>query len=448
MRDFSIHCRWESALHEAPEIRETSAMLKIALGGVAVTRNEDGWSRTVCEEARLSAYPLALWFASSWWRLRWESLPPAKPSHSWRMAHELAAAGHGYVWPSMAFVSDGENMQIWAVQSDAGSKSAVRYLANACQEIPVADFEQGLDEFIEDVLARLEAVGLESSMLRDLWNEIGEERKDAEACAYRRLEAMLGFEPDECPGDLHGQFSKLIPRAGKSAIDEIATLCASSDSAEKLQEIVAFAESKGLEGRIDISMEEGDSAAGRYIPPWRRGWDLARRMRERLGLNEAAVTNERLCEWLGLQVEKAIYGKSETRPLLSMAMREPESKRIKFLPRSRNEPGRRFELARLLCDYHWADKTDAWLPATSATTARQKIQRAFAAEFLCPIAALRERLDGAYASDDIIDDAAEYFRVSPEAVKTQLLNHDLAPPSLLVEYGNPVRFGFPYDCNL
>lgn len=68
-RDFAISCQWESVLHDAPEVCETSGLLTIMLGNTVVTRNEDVWSRTVRDEVRLSAYPLALWCAASWRRL-------------------------------------------------------------------------------------------------------------------------------------------------------------------------------------------------------------------------------------------------------------------------------------------------------------------------------------------------------------------------------------------
>ncbi len=78
--------RWMSSIHEAEEVRETSAMLSIVLGEGFATRNQDDWSNTVQEEVRLSAYPIALWFASSWWRLRWEPLPlEASPPLAWEL---------------------------------------------------------------------------------------------------------------------------------------------------------------------------------------------------------------------------------------------------------------------------------------------------------------------------------------------------------------------------
>jgi hypothetical protein len=56
-------------------------------------------------------------------------------------------------------------------------------------------------------------------------------------------------------------------------------------------------------------------------------------------------------------------------------------------------------------------REDPWLPATDAATGRQKLQRAFAAEFLCPIAGLA-RIVGDDTSEDAIEEAAGRYGVS------------------------------------
>src|SRR5208337_4842513 len=66
--------------------------------------------------------------------------------------------------------------------------------------------------------------------------------------------------------------------------------------------------------------------------------------------------------------------------------------RLKLLFRKKNRPARRFEAARFIADHLCAERRDRWLPVSDAATARQKVQRAFAAEFLCPIASLRNYL--------------------------------------------------------
>ena len=450
-RDFAIRCDWESALHDAPEVRETSALLTIVLGNTVVTRNEDVWSRTVRDEVRLSAYPLALWCAASWWRLRWEPLPmrPATPNHSWRMAHEMAAAGYGYLWPQMLFAFDGESMHVWARQSAPDAQAAVRYLLDAHHAIPGSAFEQMLDEFIAHVMARLDAVDVQRTTLYDLWHEIMEERHDADLAAYRRLEAMLGFDPDECPAELHQKFASLIPRAGAAAVTELAPVCASADPGATLEQVMAFADAQGLEGHIDLAIPTGDSTAAVPTPVWERGRALARRARAAVGLNGVAVTDERLCELVNLPTERALNTEDthrtrdtrRTHPLLSMAIRHEESQQLKFLLRKRNKPGRRFELARLLGDALMADTNDRWLPATDAKTARQKMQRAFAIEFLCPIQSLTAFLGDDFSSD-ATEEAAEHFGVSHTAVETHLVNNGLLSSDVLREHDND--FEFPY----
>ena len=60
-------------------------------------------------------------------------------------------------------------------------------------------------------------------------------------------------------------------------------------------------------------------------------------------------------------------------------------------------------------------------PATNAATYRQKMQRAFAAELLCPIESLLGSLDD--LSYEAQQQAAERFKVSPLAVESQLTNN-------------------------
>lgn len=436
MTDLLIEHQWISARHEPPEIGQTSAMLGIKLGPDVVTRHEDQWSRTIRDEVRLSAYPLALWFASSWWRMRWESLPSGVPGHSWRMAHEMAAVGHGFIWPRMLFAADGESMHVWTMQSASG---AVRYLVDAYRAIPFASFERTADVFIEAVIARLDAMQIGPTLLHELWTEVCDERRDEGLSAHRRLEAMLGFDPDDCPATLIEAVQQLATEAGESATDEIAAVCGAGNAASNFQAVLAQARGKGMSGQIVLPRMQ-QAATEAFQPAWARGAALARKARARLGLS-SALDDKRLCELASLSEHRAFEEAGIEPPLLGMAIREAGSATINFLPRRRHRLGRRFELARLLGDYLVADDSDRWLPVTDAKTVRQKFQRAFAAEFLCPIAALLDLLGGDFSSE-AMDDAAEHFGVSGLAVKSQLVNHGHMPGTVLDDY-RPAA-GFPY----
>jgi Zn-dependent peptidase ImmA (M78 family) len=87
----------------------------------------------------------------------------------------------------------------------------------------------------------------------------------------------------------------------------------------------------------------------------------------------------------------------------------------------------------LIADGLLAPDDERLLPAvTKAKTSRQKFQRSFAQEFLCPFDALMEKLGAPSAEnppeEDDIDDAAQYFNVSTRVIETTLANHGILPP--------------------
>jgi hypothetical protein len=157
--------------------------------------------------------------------------------------------------------------------------------------------------------------------------------------------------------------------------------------------------------------------------PWERGHSLARSVRRSQGWNGQPLSDEEVASLLGIRavdLERSWAG--SVAPVLGLAVREPENG-IRLHFRKRNRAGLRFEAARLFCDELIAPDTDKWLPATDSRTSRQKIQRAFAAELLCPIDYLDEFLSGDYTQERI-EDAAEHFGISPLAISSHLANNN------------------------
>lgn len=425
----TIEPEWEPADHGPAELRETSALLRISAGKNVLTRNENAWSRSVHDAIRVSAYPLALWFVSGWWRLRWEPVPIGLRGLSWRMAHETAAAGYGFLWPTLEFGSDGERVRIASHQSDPLTNETVRYLSSARVSVSAGQFERSVENFVNLVIARLDAVGLAATQLHALWSELAEERAEPAATRYRSLEARLGFEPDETPAGLVEKLEDLIGRAGEQAVAELATACAGAEPERALDKIVHLAESPGVTGRIaspaSLPHRSADDCALAVGPPWERGRQLARMVRTTYALPQAIVSDRILAEVLGVEesVFNATNGTAERLPA-GLAVRGSSTDRVSLLFRKHNRAGRRFEAARLLAAHLSAPATEQWLPATDAKTARQKMQRAFATELLCPIDELRDFLAGDL-SEEAIDNASEHFAVSPLAVRSHLRNNSV-----------------------
>jgi len=430
----AIQLDWLPPFQGTAEVQRTSATVEIRFGSENATRFEDAWSQSVQQGARVSAYPLALWLASSWWRIRWEPLPSRirlLPDRSladtgWRMSHELPAAGYGFIWPLLTFASDGEAILVNCRRSGALSSEPVQYLSEFDVFVPASEFERETDRFMELVLRRLDSLG--QTELHVLWSEVLAERADPAQSAARRFEARLGYEPDEAPEPLLQRLLELAPETGLDAADEIAPVCSGSNPAETLDEVVDLASRPGILGRFAVS-QSGFVANGKALP-WQRGRRLADSLRESLSFGSQPLEDQALADLLQISPAHLTELPQSPNPaLMGLAVRTGGSGQVKLLFRKRNRPARRFEAARFIADYLCASH-DHWLPITDAATARQKVQRAFAAEFLCPIESLRAYLGNEFLPE-AFEDAAEHFGISEIAIKSHLANHHLIPHALL-----------------
>jgi hypothetical protein len=140
------------------------------------------------------------------------------------MAHELAAAGHGFLWPNLTFASDSQSVQVVGHPTNPLSEEPVRFLADFAESVPADVFEREIDNLLGLVLARLSALGQEDTGLRSLWNEVCNERRNPELATLRRFEAVLGFDPQEAPQGLLDRMISLADRAGEQAAKRLLLL--------------------------------------------------------------------------------------------------------------------------------------------------------------------------------------------------------------------------------
>lgn len=403
-------------------------MFRLRLGDVTLTEHEDIWSKTIRDAVLVSAYPLAAWMASSWWRLLFEPLPPnnTKPSVDWRMAHELTAANQGFIWPRVILASDTELMQIWSIPSPVVERQSVRYINGLEQPCPInlREFEQTAADFIETAIDRLSAMGVHHTPLANLWQEVQEERSDADATKYRRCEAELGFDPDDCPESVVEDALNLAERMGSKTLSELAPACSQNLSeAKPLSSIIELIQASGIQGKPDISI---DYSVNPETPkaPWQRGNEIALLVRNAIDPGENPITNDKLYDLLGLQKSEYEGWNPPSRQHISLAVPSKENG-FNFHPRKKYPTAKRFELARLIGDYlFYGHQGESWLTSTDMRTSRQKYQRAFAAEFLCPLKHLQAYLDNDY-SESAIEEAANYFDVSSRTIESILGNNGL-----------------------
>jgi hypothetical protein len=381
-----------------------------------------------------------MWFASSWWRLHYEVLPDSarkSPSHDWRMSHEMVAANMGFAWPQIVFSPDSDSVQVWAQASQGQKEEAVRFLNGLDHAYSVSkdQFTREVSSLISDVIARLHEVGCKDSDLATIWGFISADLNDPAECNKRRLEAVLGFDPEGCQEDLILQAIDLEKKIGAEPFSELAGAYA-SDAGSRLNAMQRLIQAEGMEGDPnDILSFEIESTTRE---PWEIAVSAARKLRERLGDTLGPLDNSILCGLLGLPATSFKDWLPASHAKASVAGPVGHGK-MKFIPRRAHPVAQRFEIARFVGDYVRAAKntTEPWLVSADLSTARQKFQRAFAAELLCPINSLVDFLNGDF-SEGALEIAANHFSVSERTVDSLLLNNGYLPRYSL-------NYGMPYS---
>ena len=367
---------------------------------------------------------LAFWLVDNWWRLRWECEPPTGPTPKWRLAHDLASIGGGYVWPRLTIWSEGERIGLVCHSDPPGVVGPVRFITDTSPLfIPSSSFEGGVDAFLAIVADSASGFGSDRAALKAQIDALKAERDDSEFAAWRRLEAQLGFDPDEAPQLLMNELSQLSARYGTSGVEEAAQACPGSDAAKVLKTAIAavnncgwscdFSQAVRAAGFIDHSMVH---------PPWRAAVDAGHRVRNVLGIGTGAVNNDVLVQLL--HVDPRALDEPNAPPQFAYGLRVKPGQGAPDLVslRSRWPANRRFHLTRALGDAIWSGD-DTLGPLTQSKTARQKFQRAFAQNLLCPYDDLMSYIDTTNPTDEDIEAAAKHFDVSERVVQNTLVNN-------------------------
>ncbi len=416
---WTISAEWEPLDSGSPEERACFAALGIYAHGICLTEGSDALANRLRQAPLLSAYHFAEWTAWNWWRLRWE---PRSKASDWVYAHRIATIGGGYIWPNLTIFSDGERAALIAKPTDERPQTPFRYITDRAVVIPASEFESELDILIDQVLERLRLAKIADSNLHKVWSGVCEERRTPELARARKLEALLGRDPDESDPQVLERLIADAEQLSVSAIEELAAEHGQTRSILTADELREIAGQNGFDAsprnivRLTAARE---LPRGGQVPAWRLGARAAQALRDQERLDGQPISDRQLAEMAGVEVP--VLSDRRGAPGISFALDENPI-RGRIVLRSKWHGGRRFELARLLGDRIAGPKGGRLFPATRAYTYRQKMQRSFAAEFLSPFDAVDEMLEGDYSTENQ-QDVAEHFEVSPLTIRTLLVNH-------------------------
>ena len=422
---FNIYCEWlHTELIGQPE-RAAQADIIIVVNGGCITENLDIYGNPARQSARLSALHLSEWLAANWWRLLWEP-DSGSTSPEWEMHHKIGAAGGGYLWPDLAFTSDWNTVLVNSNLTVPSPTEPVYYPRAHNQFISMNSFEQGIESFVNSTVERLSKTAKAYTDLAELWADVASERADPQTIEWRKMEACLGYDPDEAPVHLLENLLHQYDVYGTSTIQELAA-ASKGQALDHLHSVTKEVQNNGEAIRVPdhtelrnlISAHQGLSDE----PPWKRGSQAAKTARTVWNLGDGPIRTGALSEIFGLNLNE--QENTANLPLSAGMRMDSIDHGFNASFNQRYITGRRFTLARLVGDYLVTPQHEPLMPATRARTSRQKFQRAFAQEFLCPLDNLLDFLGTASQNDDDVNDAAEHFEVSPLTIRTTLVNKGL-----------------------
>ena len=410
---------YEKAAFGRLEISATGQMLTAAISAEENRRH-------YTEGPYLSGYHLAEWLVWNWWRLRWEPRPSVDqiPPLDWDLSHRMSDIGAGYLWPNITISCDGLQCDLISERSDESDTPSFYYLGAPTVTVLATNLEASVDQFITSILDLLHTDGTTDSNLQTLWNDLTAERNDPELSRFRRIEALLGFDPDEIDEAVIEDRLKDIPMLGENALDELAIGAANGMlSAEQIADattVAGFDMNTGDAVQLDypLEMQWGQTAA------WRIGVAAANAVRQQARLADQPISDSLLADLAGTSYS-VITSDHHTDSLSWIFHLVQGSQRVAL--RQWRKTGRRFDLARLMGDRLFTENAftpaEPLTPATRSYSYRQKAQRAFAAELLSPWEAVRDMLSDDYSPENQ-EHVADYFGVSPLTIKTLLANNE------------------------
>ncbi len=413
----------QSTPDTGPEEAATFGRFEVRVASRCLTEGVAHDANDLLSGPNVSGYHIAEWLMWNSWRLRWEARPTER-GRGWAFSHNLSSIGAGYVWPNMEISSDGVRAIVSSSPTTDPTAGLYRYVgAQASEAVAASALEEAIRTFAKDVLNLLDSAGVVDTNLHRLWHDVERERNDPDAARLRRLEARLGYDPDEiAAADLRAA-TDAMQGFGDDSVEELAADAGCRGTKlPSVRELTAAVEQAGWDLRLQdaVGLQANVNAqAWGEAAAWRLGVAVARVLRCQEAMDGQPIGNKRLAEIAGVPTAALVESDARQSPL-SFVLATGDRAQVAL--RSNWETGRRFALARLLGDRLFGHD-EPLSPATRAYTYRQKAQRAFAAELLCPYKAVCDFL-GADRSEERYDDAASHFNVSSWAIDTVLLNNE------------------------
>ena len=433
MPEISFDFNWvDSEGMRGPELSATWASLTIQVGNSVITRIQDERAKTLRDFVFVPLYPLAEWLATNWWFLASEFKNPDRQNdREFQRRHSLSANREGYAFPDLEVISSGSGIDLsW--NRYAPQWTRVEFINQGRAAVEALEFRHACTELIDSVIRRLSSQGVEDTLLHQEWAAIEATGRCEEELEFCETAAGLGWDPYDLDDSQRDEVFWLADELGDFVGEAVQALNVSALRAQSTAIASAIKDAKQNSLPLHRLSSFHFDTAGEFAndPPWRGGYQWARKLRAALNLGgQPLATTKTLASALG-QSEVQMNGAARTvtalstAPLIDGLVAVNDDQTASFAFRHAGEQGKRFSFCRALAEYLASPRSGSLI--TKSHSERQQRNRAFAAEFLAPSRGLRERVERSVVYDDEIDELAEEFGVSPFVIRHQLENHQIA----------------------
>ena len=422
-----------------PSHRETMANFRLSVADRVLTANRSISADAELEEPRdsvqVSLFPLAEFIAANWWALLYEPQKTPTDVQAYSGRHQIVRHRDGFAYPDVAFYGADSRVLVMASASRIVSAGIEFFTELSGTEQNTLDrnrTEQVLLSFLGAVLDRLSDDD-DRDWLAEKLEGIRHSKNDPNENEYCTLAGMLGADPYDEGDALELAITTVRTTLGSALAREVfatSELSSVIDRAQSIKSVADRAISKSrlvaqhVEGlKKSFATRIGKASPGGFSSSWERGYVAANELRRVLALDgdRPLPTDDLLQTKLfgGELSDGARIADWAALGARGIGVDDSRGFGIAIDTSSRMHP--RFQLAATFGDYLFCGDGDIFL-STGASTDRQKTNRAFAAEFLAPIDAIKVRLAGGRATPDQLRQLAGHFGVSPTTIRYQIIN--------------------------
>ncbi|HXQ53977.1 MAG TPA: hypothetical protein VN802_22985 [Stellaceae bacterium] len=398
-----------AAIEEAVSV----ARIRISVGQQNATDMRLGRQNALNDHIIAPAYPLAEGMSYRWWTL----------IYGRGRTTALRSMRAGFALPNIFIKPVGNNTIEVHCEPFVYDNPAISFVTKATELVATKTFENNMSQFLDAVVNRLRDEKIADTPLSIRRSAITESTADPEQYEFCKAAGAFGIDPYTCTDEI------------ASFIENATATFEGDDLEEFLAGVTAETGKNAIAWLQDAEQHPDDwftlpaiENCRREIryrktsgAPWTAGYDSARKARDVLhyGESEPVGTFTALAARLGNARFRATEGSSTSlRGVSRLRPGKPQA----IVSGNRHPASLLFAMVRTFGDaIHFGSAHHS--PVTDRIgTYRQQLGRAFAAEFLAPIDAIKDMR----SRGEAIEDIADHFGVSDRVIGHQIENRDVS----------------------